>query len=140
MRKTTIEAFTGNLTYPSHFLGNALTCGQCYYTSDSPKEEQKCDPKKVVNCTTSHCFTTTYILHHGRIIVHRDCDRLFNYCPDEEKTCAEQTAREKLQACTGICCQTDNCNNFTLTAMSSATDLKVTKFTLIVMVITGLFA
>ena len=58
-----------NYTDTSHFfaLGNALKCNKCFYNSKDPKENQKCDPEEMQNCTggTSYCFTSAYTDGNG---------------------------------------------------------------------------
>jgi hypothetical protein len=95
-----------------------------------------------VNCTTGYCYTATYTIADGTVRVIRNCansdptDKVD--CPNAEKTCERRIIIYSLKSCVGVCCRTDNCNNYT---PSSASGILATKFILCLMVIAGfLFA
>ena len=78
-------------------LGNALTCQKCRYSSERPKEEQKCDPNNIVNCTSGYCVTAKFTGKNGVVHVGRDCDDIEpdrKECPNPEKQCIEAIKTE----------------------------------------------
>ena len=117
-------------------LGSALICDVCYYTTEMPKALQKCTGR-TINCTkhsnyNSYCLTNSVTYRNGTEAVTRVCARN-GVCPGN--ACTNLTKVHDLKWCATECCNTDNCNNYTL---SSATAVMVTKFTLSLMVIVGL--
>ncbi|CAB3994577.1 Hypothetical predicted protein [Paramuricea clavata] len=117
-------------------IGSALMCNVCSYTSAQPKAQQMCG-NNTVNCATGYCFSSTYTTDTDLVVTVRSCDDPNDRsCPDADDTCEKRTSKFNLKSCAGMCCTTDNCNNYT---PSSATGIMVAKFSLCVMVIVGFF-
>jgi hypothetical protein len=111
-------------------------CNVCSYTSAQPKAQQVCG-NNTVNCATGYCFSSTYTTNTDIVVTVRSCDDPSDRaCPDADETCEKRTSKFNLKSCAGMCCTTDNCNNYT---PSSATGIMVAKFSLCVMVIVGFF-
>ncbi|CAB4036529.1 Hypothetical predicted protein [Paramuricea clavata] len=120
-------------------FGSALMCNQCYYKSTHPKAQQVCG-NDTVNCTTGYCYSVSYTRSRdGTLIIARSCDSTNvndKFCPDPDVFCEKEISKNNSKSCFGVCCSTDNCNNYTPT---SATGIMVAKFSMCVMVILGLF-
>jgi hypothetical protein len=114
-------------------------CNQCYYKSTHHKAKQVCG-YRTVNCTTGYCYSVSYTRSRdGTQIVARSCDSTNindKFCPDPDDICQKEISKNNSKSCFGVCCSTDNCNNYTPT---SATGIMVAKFSMCVMVILGLF-
>ena len=121
---------------------NALTCQKCWYNSRFPKADRKCNQGNTTKCKSGikYCFTAKYTDSSGVVAVSRGCDvgAPDNVCPDAKKTCDDSKKKNNWTSCYGACCEKNNCNNYDPT--SSATDIIVSKFALILMVIAGLLA
>ncbi|CAB4004888.1 Hypothetical predicted protein [Paramuricea clavata] len=119
-------------------LGSTLTCNKCF--ASSAKSKPSCHSSTTVQCSTGFCYTATYTQSDGTVVLDRDCNKPSDpYCPDAAKTCREKTKSASLKSCRGVCCNTDNCNDFT--PGNSASGVMMTKFILCFMVIAGfLFA
>ena len=102
---------------------------------------------------TEYCYTANYTVN-GVVVFARGCDgdRGSTFCPDADKTCRSLTKKNNLTSCAGVCCTTDNCNNYTpssadytttpssandTTTPSSADGVIVTKSILCLMAIAG---
>ena len=112
-------------------------CSKCEYSEKDSKEKQKCVKE---NCTAKYCYTATVTDASGTKLFRRRCDNDKNMpmCPDPKNTCQNLTKADNLKSCLGVCCKTDNCNNYSL---GSATGVMATKYLLCVLVIAGfLFA
>ncbi|CAB3994578.1 Hypothetical predicted protein [Paramuricea clavata] len=118
-------------------IGSALKCNRCHYQSTQPKDEQKCG-SRTENCSTGYCYSVAYTRSDGISVVNRGCDDNANdrLCPDGAKTCERKTKETNLKSCVGICCSSDNCNNYT---PNSAPGVMAAKFILCLMVIVGYF-
>ena len=128
-----VSFFCGFYLYcTSIIVGNALKCQKCTYSSHQPKDLQKC-VNNTVECSSGYCYSATYTHSNEIKVFEWDCDTK-NYCPNEDETCEEQMKVNHLQACSGSCCTTDNCNN-----PNSGTGVMAAKFSICLMVILGYF-
>ena len=119
---------TNYLLHVFFVLGSAMKCNVCRYSTSRPKEQQKCTSAPV-KCSSGFCSTLSFTLRNGEEDVIKDCGDA-SVCRDAEKRCNFAKTTWKLKSCAFACCNTDNCNNYTLSsALSSATGVMVTKFT-----------
>ena len=85
--------------------GNALKCQSC---KDDTGKDCVGSP---VTCPdgTQYCYSASYTQQDGVKVFEKGCDK--KYCPDAADTCRKETKLYNLKSCSGMCCNTDDCNS-----------------------------